>query len=240
VNALLALAAGWRSQSGRRSTSSSPPGAWTAQSHVNRTVERGTSLVQRYLGHCACCGPRCAAAARSSSAAARLHRFQTADGPLLRWAYRGRLRSYFLMEFAPSATVAAPKLACIVRTDSLVECRLDAPLLKVLRGEAMVSDGPGGAGNCSGCGLWGRTRAPPRTGAPGRAGRWANGGDAGPAQHGNDPRCRPRPRVDAAMRLVAGATPSGAELAAAAVPGPRRSTKPLAVGGALAQAGGSE
>jgi len=248
--ALLALALlAWGSQSGRRLDEFiTAPGAWTAQSHVNRHyVERGTSLVQRYLGHLRVLRPTLPP--RSTIFFGGLPgfiAFQTADGPLLRWAYRdSSLRSYFLMEFSAERYRRGPALACIVRNDSLVEMKLDAPLLQSFAATAMISERPQVALDLLGLpAIWGAdsSAAPYWRAWP----RWALGDTAGAMRDlrsmGMTLDAGPAPEVDAAMRHVAaGDTLAALELAAAAVP--RHALDPDAhslLGALLAQQAGSE
>jgi hypothetical protein len=145
--ALVAVALlAWGSENGRRLDEFiTAPGAWTTQSHVNRYyVERGTSLVQRYLGQMRALRPTLPP--RSTVFFGGLPgfiAFQTADGPLLRWAYRdSSLRSYYLMQFTAERYRRGPCLALIVRDDTLSELKLDAPLLQSFAVTAMVSERP--------------------------------------------------------------------------------------------------
>jgi hypothetical protein len=99
-------------------------GAWTTWSHVNGTyLERGTRSVERYLGHLRAARPTLPP--RSTlffGGVPGAIAFQTADGPLVRWAYRDTsLRSYFLNSFDRAKAGRGPNLFFEVRKDSLVE-----------------------------------------------------------------------------------------------------------------------
>jgi hypothetical protein len=195
----LALLA-WGSENGRRLDEFiTAPGAWTTQSHVNRYyVERGASLAQRYLNQLRQLRPTLPP--RSTLFFGGLPgfiAFQTADGPLLRWAYRdSSLRSYYLMQFSAERYRRGPCQAFAVRNDTLAEMKLDAPMLQSFAVTAMISSRPQVALDLLGLpGVWG---ADSSAAAYWRAWpRWALGDTAGALR---DLRAM-------GMRLEAGPTP---------------------------------
>jgi hypothetical protein len=101
VAAVVVLASG--SQAGRGATEfATGRGAWTWQSHINRLyIDRATERVARYLGELKRARP--AVPPRSTFFFAGVPAFvawQTADGPLVRWAYRDTsLRSFYQSDF---------------------------------------------------------------------------------------------------------------------------------------------
>jgi hypothetical protein len=145
--ALVALALlAWGSQNGRKLDEFiTVPGAWSTQSHVNRHyVERGTALTERYLGQLRALRP--ALPPRSTLFFGGLPgfiAFQTADGPLLRWAYRdSSLRSYYLMEFSAERYRRGPALAFAVVRDSMSELALGPEMLQTFAVTAMIAGKP--------------------------------------------------------------------------------------------------
>jgi hypothetical protein len=86
-------------------------GAWTTQSHLNRHyLERGMVLSQRCLAELRQARPTLPAASTLYFAALpAAMAFQSADGPLIRWAYRdSSLRSYYLTRFRMDAARRGP------------------------------------------------------------------------------------------------------------------------------------
>ena len=86
-------------------------GAWTTQSHLNRHyLERGMVLSQRCLADLRQGRPTLPAASTLYFAALpAAMAFQSADGPLIRWAYRdSSLRSYYLTRFRMDAVRRGP------------------------------------------------------------------------------------------------------------------------------------
>ncbi len=143
---VLALFA-WSSEGARRLDEFvTEPDAWSTQSHVNRRyVERATSRVQRYLGQLRAARPTLPHG--STVFFGGLPSFvglQTADGPLLRWAYRdSSLRSYFLMEFTAERYRRGPAFAfAILRGDSLQELPFDRAMLCTFARSALVAERP--------------------------------------------------------------------------------------------------
>jgi hypothetical protein len=216
----------WGSENGRRLDEFiTAPGAWTTQSHVNRYyVERGASLSHRYLEQLRRLHPTLPP--RSTLFFGGLPgfiAFQTADGPLLRWAYRdSSLRSYFLMQFSAERYRRGPALAFVVRNDTLEELALDSSLLQSFAMTAMISGHPQVAMDLLGLpAMWGADssaapywRAWPRLALGDTAGarhdlqRMKMTLDAGPT-----------PELPAAMNLVvAGDTAAALQMMVHAVP----------------------
>lgn len=123
VAVVVALAAG--SQSGRDSLEfASGRGAWTFQSHVNRRyVERATDTITRFLDDMKRARPM--VPHRSTIFFANIPGFmgwQSADGPVVRWAYRDTsLRSYYLSDFTLARMRRGPAFFFWGRGDSLIE-----------------------------------------------------------------------------------------------------------------------
>jgi hypothetical protein len=103
VGLVVALALGWTSQQTRELHEfATGPGAWTTQSHVNRHyLERGMTTAQDLLRQLRERRPELPHRSTLFFAGMPIEvGFQTADGPLLRWAYRDTsLRSYFFGQF---------------------------------------------------------------------------------------------------------------------------------------------
>jgi len=104
---------------------------WANQSHVNRFyVERGIETSTRYLSELRSAHPTLPP--RSTVFFAEVPPslgFQTADGPIVRWAYRDTsLRSYYLTEFSPEKLGRGPVFFFVVEADTLRD-RTDAPSL---------------------------------------------------------------------------------------------------------------
>jgi tetratricopeptide (TPR) repeat protein len=120
--AVLVLLA-WGSQSGRHLDEfSTKPSAWNTQSHVNRFyMERSMAFVSRYLDDMKRLHPDLPERTTvffsgiPSSIA-----WQSADGPVLRWAYRdSSLRSYWLTAFSRAKVLRGPAYAVSAGGDSL-------------------------------------------------------------------------------------------------------------------------
>jgi hypothetical protein len=99
-------------------------GAWTATSHVNRFyIERATGVADRYLAQLRAARPTLPP--RSTLFFAGISGnvgFQTADGPLVRWAYRdSSLRSYYLLAFDHEKARRGPVFFFEIVDDSLRE-----------------------------------------------------------------------------------------------------------------------
>lgn len=97
---------------------------WATCSHVNRQyLERGTSAIRRYLRQLLAARPKLPA--RSTvffSGVPGGIAFQTADGPLVRWAYRDTsLRAYYMNSFDRQKARRGPYFFFEVRNDSLGE-----------------------------------------------------------------------------------------------------------------------
>lgn len=120
---VLVLALGWTSDSARHlSEFASAPGAWTRQSHVNqRYLERGMEAQARYLSQIREQRPTLPPSTTVFFTGMPTQiGFQTADGPLLRWAYRdSSLRSHFLSEFRRERVRSGPTLFYEVRNNRL-------------------------------------------------------------------------------------------------------------------------
>ncbi|HVP15726.1 MAG TPA: hypothetical protein VMS88_09300, partial [Terriglobales bacterium] len=143
--ALVVLLA-WGSENGRRLDEFiTVPGIWTRQSHVNRLyVERATSQVGRYLAQLRRALP--ALPHRSTlffGGVPSFIGFQSADGPLVRWAYRdSSLRSYYLLQFSAERYRRGPAFAFTVHNDSLEQQPLSGPFLRACALGAMLAERP--------------------------------------------------------------------------------------------------
>ena len=133
---VVALACG--SQAGRDNPEfASGRGAWNWQSHMNRRyIDRATDRVQRYLADMK--RQRPTVPPRSTFFFAGVPAFlawQTADGPLVRWAYRDTsLRSYYQSNFTLERARRGPAYFFTVSGDSLHE---EARKVGELRGIAL-------------------------------------------------------------------------------------------------------
>jgi len=125
VGLLVVLGVGWASHHTRQlSEFATDHGPWTTQSHVNRHyLARGMGTARLLLGQLR--AERPTLPPRSTLFFAGLPAqvaFQSADGPLLRWAYRdSSLRSYFLGRFRLSHARRGPVFFFQVRNDVLSE-----------------------------------------------------------------------------------------------------------------------
>jgi hypothetical protein len=99
-------------------------GAWTWQSHINRLyIDRATDRIASYLAALKAARPN--VPPRSTFFFAGVPSFvawQTADGPLVRWAYRDTsLRSYYQSDFSLARARRGPLFFFAVADDSLRE-----------------------------------------------------------------------------------------------------------------------
>ena len=139
---VVALAAG--SQAGRDNPEfASVPGAWNWQSHLNhRYVERATHRIQRYLADMK--RQRPTVPPRSTFFFAGIPAFlawQTADGPLVRWAYRDTsLRSYYQSNFTLERARRGPVYFFSQSGDSLYEEAREAGGLRGIALRTMLSE----------------------------------------------------------------------------------------------------
>ncbi len=123
VVVVVVLASG--SQAGRGATEfATGRGAWTWQSHINRLyIDRATERVARYLGELKRARPT--VPPRSTLFFAGVPSFvawQTADGPLVRWAYRDTsLRSFYQSDFTLARARRGPVFFFSVDGDTLRE-----------------------------------------------------------------------------------------------------------------------
>ncbi len=121
------------------------PGAWTRESHVNRFyVERATGSVQRYLARLkelhATLPP---ASTVFLTGIPAFISFQTADGPLLRWAYGdSSLRSYYFKDFTLARYRRGPAFFIELRGDSLREMTGRPQLMRDLALHALLDEKP--------------------------------------------------------------------------------------------------
>jgi hypothetical protein len=103
VGFIIALALGWTSQQTRELQEfATAPGAWSSESNVNRHyLERGMATAQDLLRQLRERRPELPHRSTLFFGGMPIQvGFQTADGPLLRWAYRDTsLRSYFFGQF---------------------------------------------------------------------------------------------------------------------------------------------
>jgi hypothetical protein len=120
-----ALVAGTTSESARRLPEfATQRGVWTTQSHLNRHyLERGMVLWQRCLADLELARPTLPRASTLYFAALpAAMAFQSADGPLIRWAYRdSSLRSYYLTRFRLEAAQRGPVLFFQMSHGRLIE-----------------------------------------------------------------------------------------------------------------------
>ena len=141
--AALALFA-WGSQSGRHLNEfSTSPNAWNTQSHVNRFyMDRSMSFVSGYLDDMASLHPTLPERSTVffSGIPANIA-WQSADGPLIRWAYRdSSLRSYWLTAFSLDKVRRGPVYSIAALGDSLVPQPL-GPAAWAELGLSMLLDG---------------------------------------------------------------------------------------------------
>ncbi len=97
-------------------------GPWTGQSHVNRFyIDRGTRESSRYLAQLERLRPEFPRGSTVFFAGVKGSvAFQTADGPLLRWAYRDpTLHSYYVNQFSRERIGDRPVFLFFVSGDSL-------------------------------------------------------------------------------------------------------------------------
>jgi hypothetical protein len=112
VGLVLVLALGWTSHQTRSLEEfATAPGAWTLESHVNRHyLERGMSMARSFLEQLRESRPQVPHRSTLFFAGMPIQvAFQTADGPLIRWAYRDTsLRSYFFGQFRMASAERGP------------------------------------------------------------------------------------------------------------------------------------
>ena len=123
-------------------------GAWTVQSHVNRYyLVRGMAMVERYLTQLRRLHPTLPHGATVFYGGLPVFAgLQTADGPVLRWAYRDTsLRSYFLSSFAAAAGRTGPRLLFQADGDSLIERPLTTEMLGSVALSLLLADDVAGA-----------------------------------------------------------------------------------------------
>ena len=120
------------------------PGMWTAQSHVNRGyLEHGMGQSTRYLSEIRHARPTLPkhSALYFQGLPGKVG-FMTANGPLIRWAYRDEsLRGRFLSAFRADQTTRGPCFFFGVAGDSLVEVTGPDSLLR-LAASLILSDQP--------------------------------------------------------------------------------------------------
>lgn len=121
---------------------------WATCSHVNRQyLERGTGVVQRYLRQLLAARPDLPPRTTLFfSGVPGGIAFQTADGPLVRWAYRDTsLRSYYMTSFDLQKARRGPYFLFEVRNDSLSEMTEDNFRFYRMALGAILSDRPASA-----------------------------------------------------------------------------------------------
>ncbi len=121
-------------------------GPWTARSRINRHyIERGTGAAQRYLSQLLAARPTLPP--RSTlffSGVPGGVAFQTADGPLVRWAYRdSSLRSYYLSSFDSVKARRGPLFFIQIQADSLRDMTSQPTVYYQLALGMIVSEKPG-------------------------------------------------------------------------------------------------
>jgi hypothetical protein len=125
VGLMLVMGVGWAAHQTRElSEFATAPGPWTAQSHVSRHyLERGMNTARVYLDQLLEARPHLPP--RSTlyfTGMPAQVAFQTADGPLLRWAYRDTsVRSYFIGQFRLAAARRGPVFFFQAANDRLRE-----------------------------------------------------------------------------------------------------------------------
>ncbi|HKQ57269.1 MAG TPA: hypothetical protein VJY35_05330 [Candidatus Eisenbacteria bacterium] len=132
------------SQSGRQSMEfTTGRGAWTWQSRINRAyVDRATTRIARYLEDLK--RQRPTVPPRTTFLFGGIPAFlawQSADGPLVRWAYRDTsLRSYYQSDFKLEYARRGPVFFFIVDQDSLKEEAKDPRQLRGIALRLMLDD----------------------------------------------------------------------------------------------------
>ncbi|HET7226760.1 MAG TPA: hypothetical protein VFK69_13710, partial [Candidatus Eisenbacteria bacterium] len=117
--------------------------AWAGESHVNRFyIARAGALMARYLAQLRAMHPSLPPG--STVLFAHLPAFaglQSADGPVLRWAYRdSSLRSYYLSGFAAAHGRPGPLYLFTAHGDSLSELPMDDDELRSIVLSTMLND----------------------------------------------------------------------------------------------------
>jgi hypothetical protein len=125
VALLPVLVVGYTSENARRLPEfATARGLWTTQSHINQHyLLRGMTMAQRCLDDLRRARPELPGTTTLYfSGLPAAVAFQTADGPLVRWAYRDTsLRSYFLSGFRLEQAERGPLIFFQTQNDSLVE-----------------------------------------------------------------------------------------------------------------------
>jgi hypothetical protein len=120
-------------------------GAWAWQSHVNRHyLDRATSSIQGYLMDLRSARPRLPHRSTVFFADVPVSLgWQTADGPVLRWAYRdSSLRSYYLTQFSEDKAGRGPLYFFAVESGHLVDKSGSSDLLPALAYSMLAADKP--------------------------------------------------------------------------------------------------
>jgi len=124
---------------------SATPGAWTWQSHVNRHyVDRALRTIRGFLGDLRTARPDLPPNSTVFFANVPVSSgWQTADGPLLRWAYADpTLRSYFLGQFTKERAVRGPVYFFAAEGDRLKDKSDDPELLRSFALTALLTEKP--------------------------------------------------------------------------------------------------
>jgi hypothetical protein len=142
VAVVVVFAAG--SQVGRTATEfATGRGAWTWQSHINRPyIDRATERIARYLAELKTARPR--VPPRSTFFFAGVPSFvawQTADGPLVCWAYRDTsLRSFYQSDFSLERARRGPLFFFAVGGDTLLEEAREVGKLRAVALRVLLND----------------------------------------------------------------------------------------------------
>lgn len=119
------------------------PSNWATQSHLSRFYfDRSMRWVSRYLGDLLRQRPTLPTSSTLFfSGTPAFASWQSADGPLVRWAYRdSSLRSYYSQEFSLSRARRGPVFVFTARNDSLVESQDRFQGLQELAAGQMLSE----------------------------------------------------------------------------------------------------
>jgi hypothetical protein len=144
VAALLVVALAMGSASGRDNREfASGRGAWAFQSRVNRRyVERATDKITRFLASMKRARPT--VPPRSTFFFGNIPGFvawQSADGPVVRWAYRDTsLRSYYVSDFTLERVHRGPSFFFWGRGDSLIEQTMVTQELRSMALTVLMND----------------------------------------------------------------------------------------------------
>jgi len=123
-------------------------GAWAWQSHVNgHYLDRAVSTIEGYLGDMKRSRPSLPKRSVVFFADVPVSLgWQTADGPLIRWAYRDTtLRSYFLTQFSEERVALRPLYFFAVEQGRLVDKSESGDVLPSLAYSMLVADKPASA-----------------------------------------------------------------------------------------------